>query len=516
MIHTIGSAVQIIGKDITGVKTYDGTIYVPLKALCAYLGIDHDWQRFKVRDNEELRAELVTLPGADGITRKTLCLPWETIGDWVATINPKTLKPEIVEALTDLLEDRDEGREGNNKVAAADPGISETAPEENKKKEAYNCFGNLNWFLDAFLLWAREMTDNDGDYFPGEEIVKASPEEIREYVRKVRCDIRLLQAIIDASTHYENMDNPVDESGLVELYNEAVKLYRSTNKFVEPFDENGNSCRKSGASYMDYLCGPGLDLMAQLGVELFADFQQKIIPPKEEGWRERELLKTVADGLFKRMGANTKKENGRQALELSTIQKPVDFLGRQINYVLDSDGNPYVPFKWLCEILGINHNEKRMEAKSCVGFNSKMLSFKDEDGRRRRMFCLPLEQIYFWIYRVDPNTVRPEIKERLVAYQEESSPALRHIRQYGLDFDPQSPAEEIESRVRVHFEKFIQERVPTGLNTMDREFAVFDSELRMFRKFENEPPPYRERALECIELATERWHKWLLTPPNQR
>ena len=60
-----------------------------------------------------------------------------------------------------------------------------SAPEqeivtEDGKEQAYNCLGNLNWFLDAFLLWAREVADNNGDYFPSDkQIVKASPEEVK-------------------------------------------------------------------------------------------------------------------------------------------------------------------------------------------------------------------------------------------------------------------------------------------------------------------------------------------------
>jgi hypothetical protein len=160
--------------------------------------------------------------------------------------------------------------------------VSETelSEEFQRKERVYNCLGNLNWFLDGFLLWASEMADNNGDYFPGNEIAKASPEEIREYVRKVRCDIRVLQAIMDASTHYENMDNPVDEHGLIELYNEALKLYRSTDKLIHGFDSGQTSSQTPDHSYLDYGCGPGLNAMTEFGVELFADFQEKIIPRK--------------------------------------------------------------------------------------------------------------------------------------------------------------------------------------------------------------------------------------------
>jgi hypothetical protein len=145
-----------------------------------------------------------------------------------------------------------------------------------RKEQVYNCLGNLNWFLDGFLLWAREVAENNGDYFPGdEEIIKASPEEIREYVRKVRCDIRVMQAIIDASIYYQNQDDPLDEHELIDFYNESLKLYRLTEELV--YGE-GNGLRKSGHSYQDYLCGPALNTMAEFGVEFYADFQETIIP----------------------------------------------------------------------------------------------------------------------------------------------------------------------------------------------------------------------------------------------
>jgi hypothetical protein len=195
-------------------------------------------------------------------------------------------------------------------------------------------------------------------------------------------------------------------------------------------------------------------------------------------------------------------------------EQTVDFLGYQINCVQDDDGTPYVPLKWLCEFLGIDDNRQRRDVRSYVGFNWKMVSVKGADGRHRKMFCLPLEQMYFWIYTVNSNKVRPEIKERLLAFHEESPTALRHTRQYGLTFNPRSSAEKVERRVREFFERLLQERCPDGLDTMDRKLAVLQAELKVFGQFEHEAPPYREKALECIAIATDRWDKWLVTPPD--
>jgi hypothetical protein len=307
MIISTEHAVDFLGSELTFVQISDGTTYVPLKMLCESLEIDYEGQRRKVRNNPALNTEVMSVPGTDGRHRMTLCLAVADVGEWASTIDPDAVRQEVLEALEGHLKEPDASSGGNeDQEGTADSGIAEITPEEDRKKGVYNCLGNLNWFLDAFLLWAREMADNNGDYFPSDDaIIKASPEKIREYVRKVRCDIRVLQAIIDASAHYENMHNPVDEHGLTELYNEAVRLYRSTDKLIYPSDGDGSGSRKSGHSYTDYLCGPGLNTLAQFGVELYADFQEKIIPRKKEGDRVIELLQAIADRHPERLGANT-------------------------------------------------------------------------------------------------------------------------------------------------------------------------------------------------------------------
>lgn len=311
MIISAEQAVDFLGSQLTFVQVADGTTYVPLKMLCEFLGIYYEGQRRKVRNNPALNTKVMSVPGTDGRHRTTLCIAVADVGDWASTIDPDDVRPEVLEALDGYWKEPDASSGSNeDQEETAVSGIAEITPEEDRKERAYNCLGSIDWFLDGFLLWAKEMAHNDGDYFPGDDqIIKASPEGIREYVRKVRCDIRVLQAIIDASTHYENMDNPVDEHGLIELYNEAAKLCRSTNRLIHPSHGDESGSRKSGHSYMDYLSGSCLDTITKFGGELFADFQEKIIPRKKEGDRERELLQTFADRLPKRIGANTDAHN---------------------------------------------------------------------------------------------------------------------------------------------------------------------------------------------------------------
>ncbi len=74
---------------------------------------------------------------------------------------------------------------------------------ENRKEQAYNCLGNLHWMIDAYLIWVKEMIDMGGDYSPGPDIHKASKEELDDYVRRTRSNIRVMQAAVDAARHYE-------------------------------------------------------------------------------------------------------------------------------------------------------------------------------------------------------------------------------------------------------------------------------------------------------------------------
>lgn len=193
---------------------------------------------------------------------------------------------------------------------------------------------------------------------------------------------------------------------------------------------------------------------------------------------------------------------------INSTQQAVDFLGHQINCVHDADGTPYVPLKWLCEILGIDDRRQRKEVKDSGIYDWKMLSVKGGDGRHRKTLCLPAKQACLWFYVINPDTVRPEIKERLLEYQEESTTALRHSRQYGLALNPRSSAEEIESRVRECGYRHLQQPFPGGCDAVTERVALLMAELEVFRQFDNAPAPYRNKARECALVAIDRYFEW--------
>ncbi len=273
MINSTGSAVQIIGKEITAVRTHDGPIYVPLKALCAFLGINYDRQSSKIRNGSAFFPERVPIQGKDGRERKTLCLPLEAIGDWIATIDPDTVRPGALEALRDFQEQPEEAVEDG-----------ETEEDSNmrkeRKKQAYNCLGNSGWFLDAFLIWVQEMIKY-GAYFPGEDVRKASREEVREFVRRTRSNVRVMQATVNAARHYEKFDGGITKEGLIEFYNEVWALYRSIEALVEELSGGHFDWVAADNPALEYLAGPGFEAMSHAGFEMIRDFHETIIPRAE-------------------------------------------------------------------------------------------------------------------------------------------------------------------------------------------------------------------------------------------
>jgi hypothetical protein len=178
-----------------------------------------------------------------------------------------------------------------------------------------------------------------------------------------------------------------------------------------------------------------------------------------------------------------------------------DFLGYQIDLIKDDDGNLYVPLKRMCEILGIDEKKQRREVKDAAIYPWKMLSVKGADGSHRNMLCLPLKEACFWFYTVRPNTVKPEIKEKLLA-------ALGHSPQYGTSFDPRSPAEEIEACVREYGYRYLQERPLGSCDPVRERVVLLMAEIAAFREFAEKAPDYRDKAWECILLALDRYFEW--------
>lgn len=110
------------------------------------------------------------------------------------------------------------------------------------------------------------------------------------------------------------------------------------------------------------------------------------------------------------------------ATAVSTINIP--FHGAEL-YVVNHSGEPYTPMKPIVEGMGMtwqSQHRKLMERfKTCI---IEMMIQLPGDTQRRLVICLALRKLAGWLQTISPNKVRPEIRDKVIKYQEECDDVL--------------------------------------------------------------------------------------------
>ncbi|HDR1057122.1 TPA: phage antirepressor N-terminal domain-containing protein [Pasteurella multocida] len=101
-----------------------------------------------------------------------------------------------------------------------------------------------------------------------------------------------------------------------------------------------------------------------------------------------------------------------------------DFLGQEIT-LIDNNGIAYVAMREI--VLGIGLDWKVQHKKlveQSAKFNCGHITTVAQDGKNREMLCMPIKKLNGWLFSINPNKVRSDLKERLENYQEECFLAL--------------------------------------------------------------------------------------------
>lgn len=108
---------------------------------------------------------------------------------------------------------------------------------------------------------------------------------------------------------------------------------------------------------------------------------------------------------------------------MNTQLMPVPFHGDTV-VLVGKDNEPLVAMKPLVVNLGLDW--KGQHAKLSEKFSSVMeeISTTGGDGKQYAMTCLPLRKLAAWLYSISPNKVAPELKDKIIQYQEECDEVL--------------------------------------------------------------------------------------------
>lgn len=106
---------------------------------------------------------------------------------------------------------------------------------------------------------------------------------------------------------------------------------------------------------------------------------------------------------------------------ISTISVP--FHGDSL-YVVNYNGQPYVPMKPIVEGMGMDWASQFTKLKQRFKSTIAEITMVAEDGKSRNMLCIALRKLSGWLHTISPNKVKPEIRDKVIRYQEECDDVL--------------------------------------------------------------------------------------------
>ncbi|EGF0822832.1 phage antirepressor Ant [Salmonella enterica] len=97
----------------------------------------------------------------------------------------------------------------------------------------------------------------------------------------------------------------------------------------------------------------------------------------------------------------------------------VPFNGQQIITAVAA-GVTYVAMRQIVENIGIDWTGQSVKLRKMKDkFNCRDISMVAADGKLRKLLCIPLKKLNGWLFSINPEKVRADIRDKLIKYQEE-------------------------------------------------------------------------------------------------
>lgn len=100
----------------------------------------------------------------------------------------------------------------------------------------------------------------------------------------------------------------------------------------------------------------------------------------------------------------------------------VPFYGSSL-YVVNHNGEPYTPMKPIVDGMGMDWMGQYTKLKQRFAKGIEEISIPTAGGIQK-MICLALRKLAAWLNTISPNKVKPEIRDRVIQYQDECDDVL--------------------------------------------------------------------------------------------
>lgn len=105
----------------------------------------------------------------------------------------------------------------------------------------------------------------------------------------------------------------------------------------------------------------------------------------------------------------------------TVMQKIIRFYDDEIVAIREADGTVYVPIRPICNLLGIRWSSQyeRINRDPILSDMSRgvLVTRTPAAGGAQEMTCLPLDMMHGWLFGIQANRVKPEVREKLLTYQ---------------------------------------------------------------------------------------------------
>ena len=192
----------------------------------------------------------------------------------------------------------------------------------------------------------------------------------------------------------------------------------------------------------------------------------------------------------------------------------------------EQDGVHYTAMKPICENIGLSWHAQfeRMNRDEILSQCILIIRMVAEDGKNREMVCLPIEYLNGWLFGIDVNRCKPEIRETLIKYKKECYQALHDYWFKG----------KAERTINPEQQQAIQEAVVKAHHRTGMSYAEIYRQLKsLFKvgKYDQLKPSQFENAIsflatlgnsyapidrmDNLELTEQEWLDWQNTMPSQ-
>lgn len=106
-------------------------------------------------------------------------------------------------------------------------------------------------------------------------------------------------------------------------------------------------------------------------------------------------------------------------------------------FIINHEEQPFVPMRPIVRGIGLDWTGQQVKLKANEQkFSCRDISTTGRDGKKYKMICIPLKKLNGWLFSINPEKVKPEIRDKVVAYQEECFAVLHDYWNHGIAVNP--------------------------------------------------------------------------------